>query len=208
MHHVALDRAGADDRHLDDQVVELLGPEPRQHVHLRPALHLEHADAVGAAEHGVGLRASRGTVCKVERRPAVPRDQREGAAEAGEHPEAQHVDLEDARARRCRPCPTRWCGGPPSRRCVTMASSVSGPRVMTKPPTWVARWRGKPMQLLGQLAGHAEAAVAGGFEALAPPPPPRATGRSAPQARLGQPAVMSSERPIALPTSRIALRSR
>ena len=28
---------------------------------------------------------------------------------------------------------------------VTIASSVSGPRVMTKPPTWVERWRGKPV---------------------------------------------------------------
>ncbi|MNP01286.1 hypothetical protein D3C76_930950 [compost metagenome] len=35
VHHVALDRPGADNGYLDDQVVELLGPQPRQHGHLR-----------------------------------------------------------------------------------------------------------------------------------------------------------------------------
>ena len=49
MHHAALDRAGAHDRHLDDEVVEASRPQPRQHRHLRPALDLEDADGVGAA---------------------------------------------------------------------------------------------------------------------------------------------------------------
>ncbi|GAV36889.1 hypothetical protein ROTAS13_04578 [Roseomonas sp. TAS13] len=46
MHHVALDRAGPHDRHLDHQVVELPGAQARQHVHLRPAFHLEDADGI------------------------------------------------------------------------------------------------------------------------------------------------------------------
>ena len=44
MHHVADDRAGADDRDLDDEVVEMLGPKPRQRRHLRAGFHLEQAD--------------------------------------------------------------------------------------------------------------------------------------------------------------------
>ncbi len=56
VHHVALDRPGAHDGDLDDEIVEDPRLEPRQHVHLRPALHLEHADRVGAAQHVVDLR--------------------------------------------------------------------------------------------------------------------------------------------------------
>ena len=45
MHHVALDRAGPHDRHLDDEIVEFARLQARQHVHLRPAFDLEDADA-------------------------------------------------------------------------------------------------------------------------------------------------------------------
>ena len=65
MDHVALDRAGADDRHLDHQVVKRLGPEPWQHVHLRPAFDLEDADQIGPAQHLIDLGSSRGTVASV-----------------------------------------------------------------------------------------------------------------------------------------------
>ena len=54
--HVALDRAGAHDRDLDDQVVECARLQARQHVHLRPAFDLEHADAVAPAQHVVDRR--------------------------------------------------------------------------------------------------------------------------------------------------------
>ena len=56
MDHVALDRAGAHDRDLDDEIVKFLGLEPRQHRHLRPALDLEHADRVGALDHRINAR--------------------------------------------------------------------------------------------------------------------------------------------------------
>ena len=56
MDHVALDRAGADDRDLDDEIVEALRLQARQHRHLRAALDLEDADGVGAAEHAVDGR--------------------------------------------------------------------------------------------------------------------------------------------------------
>ena len=38
VHHVALDRARAHDRHLDDEIVEAARLEARQHRHLRSGL--------------------------------------------------------------------------------------------------------------------------------------------------------------------------
>jgi hypothetical protein len=52
--HAALDRTRADDRDLDHEVVVGARLQARQHAHLRPALDLEHADGVGAADHVVG----------------------------------------------------------------------------------------------------------------------------------------------------------
>ena len=49
--HVPLDRTRADDRHLDDQVVELLRLQPRQHAHLCAGFDLEDADRVGPLNH-------------------------------------------------------------------------------------------------------------------------------------------------------------
>ena len=46
MHHVALDRARPHDRHLDDEIVEFLRLQPRQHGHLRAALDLEDAERI------------------------------------------------------------------------------------------------------------------------------------------------------------------
>ena len=55
MHHAALDRPGAHDRDLDDEVVEARGLQARQHRLLRARLDLEHADGVGALDHRVDL---------------------------------------------------------------------------------------------------------------------------------------------------------
>ena len=54
MHHVALDGAGPDDGHFDDQIVEAARPQARQHGHLRPGLHLKDADAVALLQHLIG----------------------------------------------------------------------------------------------------------------------------------------------------------
>jgi len=43
VHHVALDRPGTHDRDLDDEIVEFLGLQSRQHRHLGAALDLEDA---------------------------------------------------------------------------------------------------------------------------------------------------------------------
>ena len=97
MHHVALDRAGAHDRHFDDEIVEFARLQARQHVHLRAALDLEHAE-----------RFTRGTACRRPAcRPAVDGrqfpalafvivDQVKAFADAGQHAQRQHVDLHHA----------------------------------------------------------------------------------------------------------------
>ena len=59
MDHVALDRAGPDDGHLDDEVIEGPRLDARQHRHLRAAFDLEDAQRVGAADHFVGARDPR-----------------------------------------------------------------------------------------------------------------------------------------------------
>ena len=98
MDHVALDRAGADDGDLDDEVVEAAGPHPGEEVHLRPAFHLEDADAVGHTEHVVDGRVFGRQGGQRVVQPMVLFEQVEGLADAGEHAERQHVDLEDAEA--------------------------------------------------------------------------------------------------------------
>ena len=49
------DRAGADDRYLDDEVVETPRPQAREHRHLRPAFDLERPHRVGGTDHVEGL---------------------------------------------------------------------------------------------------------------------------------------------------------
>src|SRR5207253_3653293 len=56
MYRVALDRAGADDGDLDDQIIERFRTRPRQCLHLRPALDLEDPDGVGFFAQLVDLR--------------------------------------------------------------------------------------------------------------------------------------------------------
>ena len=95
MDHLALDRAGTDDRDLDDEVVVARGPEPRQHRHLRARLDLEHADRVGAADHLVDGRVLGRDVRQAEFRAPARRDERERAADRGQHAEAEDVHLEE-----------------------------------------------------------------------------------------------------------------
>ena len=94
MHHVALDRAGADDRDLDHQIVVAGRLEARQHGHLRPRFHLEDAHAVGLLEHGVGLRVLRRDVAHRRRASPVVRHQRQRLADRRQHAEAQDIHLQ------------------------------------------------------------------------------------------------------------------
>ena len=96
MDHVALDRPRPDDRDLDDQVVEAARLQPRQHVHLRPALDLEHAERIALAQHVVDLRHLLRDGRQLPPLAVMLLDQVEAFADAGQHAEREHVDLEDA----------------------------------------------------------------------------------------------------------------
>jgi hypothetical protein len=95
MHHVALDRAGAHDRHFDDQIVEGFGLNARQHRHLRTRFDLEHADRVGLLDHRVGLGVLGRDRREIETYSLVLVEQIEGAPQTAEHAEAEHVHLHE-----------------------------------------------------------------------------------------------------------------
>ena len=96
MHHLSDDRPGPDDRHLDHQVVEALGPHARQRRHLGAALDLEDADRVGALEHGVDRGIVGRQVRQVDLDALVRAHQRDGLLERRQHAEAEQVDLDEA----------------------------------------------------------------------------------------------------------------
>ena len=94
MHHVALDGTGAHDRHLDHEIVEGARLEPRQHVHLCAALDLEHADRICTAEHVVDGRVLARDVGERQVLAVVGLDEIEGAVDAAQHAEGEHIDLQ------------------------------------------------------------------------------------------------------------------
>ena len=62
-----------------------------------------------------------------------------------EHAERQHVDLHEARARRCRPCPTRSPAGPPSPPARSAPGRRAGRGSARSRPDAATRWRGAPI---------------------------------------------------------------
>ena len=142
MHRPALDRPGADERDLDDEVVEGAGLEPRQRRHLRPALDLEHADRVGAAQHVVDrVVLGDGGEVDLVRRGGGGRSRSRSAAPTASRGRAGRTSR--GRRPRSRPCPTAARCGPP---CVpTRPGTPRSPagRRCTMPPEWMPRWRGK-----------------------------------------------------------------
>ena len=95
VHHVAHDGPGADDGHLHHQVVEALGLDARQGGHLGAALHLEHADGVRLAQHGVHRGVVGRQVRHVDLPARLPHDL-DGVLDHRHHPQAQEIDLDDA----------------------------------------------------------------------------------------------------------------
>jgi hypothetical protein len=97
MDHIALDRAGPNDRHLHDDVVEAPRLEAREHRHLRARLDLEDADRVRALQHRVRFR--------VVGRDRVERErgsfgitapvEGERVAQQRQHPQPEQVDLDE-----------------------------------------------------------------------------------------------------------------
>ena len=55
MHHIALNGARAHNRHLHHQIIKGARFQPRQHIHLRAAFHLKHANGIRTPQHGIGF---------------------------------------------------------------------------------------------------------------------------------------------------------
>ena len=87
---------GPNDRHLDHQVVKRSRLEPGQHAHLRPALDLEHAHRVGAADHRINVFVAFGHVGQRQRRPLVLPHELKTFADGREHAQRQAIHLEDS----------------------------------------------------------------------------------------------------------------
>ncbi len=96
MDHVALDRAGADDRDFDDEVVKFLRLQPRKHAHLRPAFDLEGAERVGALDHFEHRRVVVLEILEADADALMIVEQVERPAHAAHHAEAEHIDLHEA----------------------------------------------------------------------------------------------------------------
>ena len=93
MHRPALDRPGPDQRHLDHQVVEHPRLQPGQGGHLRPRLHLEHPDRVGALQHLVHRGLGQVQLGQVDLDALVLGDQVDGVVQRREHAEPEQVEL-------------------------------------------------------------------------------------------------------------------
>ena len=85
----SLDRAGADDRDLDRQVLEVGRARAAQRLHLRAALDLKDADRVGAADRLEGARVVEGDPREIDALAASARDQLHAALHRREHSQAE-----------------------------------------------------------------------------------------------------------------------
>ena len=96
MHHLADDRAGANQRDFDHQVVEFLGLHARQRRHLGAAFHLEHADGVALAQRFVDRRVVGRKPAQIDLFAPVIAHQLEAVLEHRHHAEPEQIDLDQA----------------------------------------------------------------------------------------------------------------
>ena len=96
VHRPAADRPGADQGHLDREVVEVLGPGLQQALHLGAALDLEHAHRVGVLDLGVDRRVGEPDARQVDALAALAGDEVDALLDGREHPQAEQVDLHEA----------------------------------------------------------------------------------------------------------------
>ena len=96
MHGAALDRPRPHERHLDRQVLEVLGPRAQQHLHLRARLDLEHPDGVGGLDLGVRAGIVERGAREVDRLAARACDEVDAPLDGAQHAQAEQVDLEEA----------------------------------------------------------------------------------------------------------------
>ena len=206
MDHVALDRARPDDRDLDHEVVEAARLQPRQHVHLRPAFDLEHAERIAAAQHVVDLRHLLRDGRQLPAFAVVLLDEVEAFADAGQHAEREHVDLQDAELVDVVLVP--FDEGAVVHRAVADRHRLGQrPLGQDEAADMLRQMARHADQLLGELDRAPEVRVA-----KVEPGVVRARvlqlGVHVPQMVEASAAVTSSVRPITLPTSRIAERGR
>ena len=140
----ALDRPGAHDRDLDREVVEVLRARAPQRGHLRAALDLEDAGRLGVLDRVVDLGGRRSGIRERSiRSPRARGDLLDAALDRGEHPEAEQVDLQEARVGAGVLVPlTIW--RPSIAAGTTGQQSTSGRVATIIPPGCWERWRGRP----------------------------------------------------------------
>ena len=107
--------------------------------------------------------SSRGTVARVKVALVMAGEQIEGAADAREHAEAEHVDLEEADGVEVVLVPLD-AGAVGHGGVADGTICESGLRVSTKPPTCWERWRGKPVSSCVSSSTRARRGI-GGIEA-------------------------------------------
>ena len=96
MHHIALDRPRAHNRDLNDQIIKLARAQTRQHVHLRAAFDLKDAKRIPLTQHRVGFRVFARHRGERQRAIMVILQHIKTLLDTGQHPQSQHIDLEDA----------------------------------------------------------------------------------------------------------------
>ena len=97
VHGAAAHRPGADERHLDGEVVEVLGARLQQALHLGAALDLEHAHRVGVLDLGVDRGVGEADARQVDALAARGGDQVDALLDGREHPQPEQVDLHETR---------------------------------------------------------------------------------------------------------------
>src|SRR5690606_11769435 len=97
MDEARLDRAGPDERDLNDDVVEPLGLRVQDRLDLRTALDLERADRITRTDHLVRLRVVDRQPVHLELLARALLDRVEGKMHGGEAAEPEEVELGNAR---------------------------------------------------------------------------------------------------------------
>ena len=96
IHHLPHDGPGADDGHLNHNVVKAAGPQPRQARHLRSALDLEHAHGVGFLQRRINCRIIRRQMRQIHFFPIMLRDELQAIFQRRHHAQPQQIHLDDA----------------------------------------------------------------------------------------------------------------
>ena len=97
MHRLSLDRPRPDERDLDGEVVEVLRLRSEEALHLRAALDLERAHGVCALYFLEHVPVVKSNAREVDHLVARTRDLVDAVLDRGQHPQAEQVDLEEAR---------------------------------------------------------------------------------------------------------------